>query len=203
MVGAESLGTGCQPVSTTNGATNKGDVDDKQAERNEVDTTNQKLSAPERSEKPTPGIETPGEPADRLVATPCRAPNQVEPKPGCEADAVSEAPSSEAVTPTALESNSPSPSTVPSVGDRSIPKPNPRDLRISEQAADARLRRVFQPSLRTGTYKVSDSLLAQYKKTGKSRKSLMKIFETCGYDKDGVIRESVGIFLSSLKSIQI
>ena len=120
---------------------------------------------------------------DRPVATPCRVPAAEELV--VELDQTP----SPAVTPTVLEVESPN-STVPSVDDSTAVKPNPKDLRLSEAAIDARLRRIFEPSKRTGQYKVSDAVLAQYKKNGKSRKSIQKIFETCGYDKEKGLQNS-------------
>ena len=73
---------------------------------------------------------------------------------------------------------------IPEIGDKHAPQPTARDLRISEAAADARLRRCMEPSRRTGKHKVSDEVLLQYKKNGKSRQKLRKVFETCGYDQD-------------------
>ena len=77
------------------------------------------------------------------------------------------------------------PSSFASVG-VTPPKIDAQALRISEAAADARLRRTMQPSLRDGSYKVSDKILRQYRKGGKGKKSLMKLFETCGFCKDSV-----------------
>ena len=119
------------------------------------------------------------------VATPCRAP-----APAVQLDATPSPP----VTPTVLEVSSPG--SISGIDDNTVSKPDPRALRISEAAADARLRRVFQPSLRTGQYKVSDAALAQYRKNGKGRKSLMKLFETCGYDKDRVSKFEVSLGVS-------
>lgn len=125
--------------------------------------------------EPTPAEKTPCQP-DRTVPTPCRAP-----EPGMTAEEVG----SPVPSPTVLEVSSPE-STIPSLDDATASKPKAQVMRISEAAADARLRRVFEPSKRTGDYKVSDAILAQYKKPGKSRKSLQMIFETCGYDKAGL-----------------
>ena len=125
--------------------------------------------------EPTPAEKTPCQP-DRTVPTPCRAP-----EPGMTAEEVG----SPVPSPTVLEVSSPE-STIPSLDDVTASKPKAQVMRISEAAADARLRRVFEPSKRTGEYKVWDAILAQYKKPGKSRKSLQKIFETCGYDKAGL-----------------
>eukprot|EP00435_Cladocopium_sp_Y103_P070829 s367_g36.t1 len=96
------------------------------------------------------------------VATPCRAPEG--------------GPREEPPVPTTPSSQS----SQQNMGKR----PDPKVLRISEAAADARLRRTMQPSLKDGSYKVSAEVLKQYRKGGKAKKSLMKIFETCGYDKD-------------------
>lgn len=111
------------------------------------------------------------------VATPCRA------APQAEQDAVEIASSTPGTSAPPTELDSPA-SSVPTLGDDDAPKPNPHKLRISEKAADARLRRAMAPSLKDGSYKVSSEVLQKYRKGGKSKKSLMKIFETCGYDKD-------------------
>ena len=78
----------------------------------------------------------------------------------------------------------PSLDSIPEIGDTRAPQPKPKELRMSPAAADARLRRCMEPSRRTGKFKVSDEVLLQYKKNGKSRQKLRKIFETCGYDQD-------------------
>ena len=106
----------------------------------------------------TPAFPTPA------VATPCRAPE------GGPKENPPTTPSSEPSPPSSqhLEGN----------------RPDPGVLRISEAAADARLRRTMQPSLKDGSFKVSQEVLKQYRKGGKAKKSLMKLFETCGYDKD-------------------
>lgn len=63
-------------------------------------------------------------------------------------------------------------------------RPNPQTLRISAAAADARLRRSMSPSLKDGSYKVSQEIVKQYRKGGKGKQSLLKLFETCGYCKE-------------------
>lgn len=92
------------------------------------------------------------------VATPCRAPE--------------------------ARANAHGSSGIPNLGQVDINKPDPQMLRISEAAADGRLCRVMTPSLRDGQYKVSPEIVKRYRKGGKSKRSLMKLFETCGYDKD-------------------
>lgn len=67
-----------------------------------------------------------------------------------------------------------------------VARPNPQQLRISPAAADARLRRTMAPSVKDGSYKVSAEIVKQYRKGGKSKQSLLKLFETCGYCKDHV-----------------
>lgn len=144
---------------------------------------------PTQTDSELPGQHT--DPPSRSLATPCRASAetpQVPETPKSAPSLSSETPTSQALTPTVLECDSPS--SVPSIGDTSAKKPVPDHLRISEAAADARKGRVFQPSMRTGKFKVSDSILNQYKKNGKSRKSLMKLFETCGYDKDRALQST-------------
>ena len=63
-------------------------------------------------------------------------------------------------------------------------KPDPQVLRISPAAAEARLRRTMSPSLKDGSYKVAPEIVKQFKKGGKGKMSLLKLFETCGYCKD-------------------
>lgn len=113
-----------------------------------------------RSDKSPAGLPPPPPFPTPAVATPCRAPEG-----------------------TPKENPPPTPSSQASshLADN---RPDPKVLRISEAAADARLRRTMQPSLKDGSFKVSQEVLKQYRKGGKGKKSLMKVFETCGYDKD-------------------
>ena len=72
---------------------------------------------------------------------------------------------------------------IPFDGDSSAPRPEAGKLRISPAAINQRMSRVFQPSKRTGEFKVSEQILAMYRsKNGKSK--LQSIFQSCGYDVD-------------------
>lgn len=71
---------------------------------------------------------------------------------------------------------------VPDIGDTTIPRPKPGAIRISSEAVEGRLRRVFLPNVR-GQYKVSSEIVEQWK-TKKGRKSLEKLFQTCGFCPD-------------------
>lgn len=56
-------------------------------------------------------------------------------------------------------------------------------LRISAEAMEARMRRVFSPNVR-GEYKVSTDIVAQWRDKRKGRKSLQQVFQACGLDVD-------------------
>ena len=73
---------------------------------------------------------------------------------------------------------------VPDINDTSIPKPKPGAIRISSEAVEGRLRRVFTPNVR-GKFKVSSEIVEQWK-SKKGRKSLEKLFQSCGYSPDRV-----------------
>jgi len=112
-------------------------------------------------------VEGPAATEQKAVATPCRAPAQQEtPSPA---------------TSTGTKSSD---FEVPDLGDISSPAPTPQKLRISEAAADARLRRTMAPSLKDGSFKVSSEVIKQYRKGGKGKKSVLKLLETCGYCQD-------------------
>ena len=67
-------------------------------------------------------------------------------------------------------------------GQENVPDPIPGQLRISQQALDARMRRMMKPTA-YGTSKVPDELIGMWKKKGKERKSLEKLFQSIGFDK--------------------
>lgn len=80
---------------------------------------------------------------------------------------------------TALES----PASIPELGDTTAEKPVPGQLRLSEAAIRARLRRTMEPSKRTGERKVSEAVLKQWNsKKGKGK--IYQIFQACGWDKE-------------------
>lgn len=63
-----------------------------------------------------------------------------------------------------------------------VPDPIPGQLRISQQALDARMRCMMK-STAYGTSKVPGELIGMWKKKGKERKSLEKLFQSIGFDK--------------------
>ena len=71
---------------------------------------------------------------------------------------------------------------VPDINDQSVPKPKAGELRISQDAIAARLRRVFTPNVK-GEYKISTEIVNQWK-SKKGRQPLMKLFQTVGYSPD-------------------
>ena len=71
---------------------------------------------------------------------------------------------------------------IPDLRDTNAPKPTPGDVRISKEAKEARLRRVFTPNIR-GQFKVPAEIVAQYKNK-KGRRNLEAIFQSCGFSPD-------------------
>jgi hypothetical protein len=67
-------------------------------------------------------------------------------------------------------------------GQENVPDPIPGQLRISQQALDARMRRMMKPTA-YGTSKVPDAPIGMWKMKGKERKSLEKLFQSIGFDK--------------------
>ena len=74
-------------------------------------------------------------------------------------------------------------SIIPDVADTVTPAPKAGNIRLSETAIYHRMRRVFHPTGGKGK-KVSDELVKQWDKGGKSRKSLEQMFQSCGYNPD-------------------
>ena len=93
-------------------------------------------------------------PKSRQVATPCR--KQVE---GVVADVLGE---------------------IPKLDDNTVAYPTPGKLRLSEDAINARMRRVFQPNVK-GEFKVSAEIIAQWKCKKKGRKTLSQLFQSVGF----------------------
>ncbi len=93
----------------------------------------------------------------------------------------------------------PSPlSEVPSLDDTSAQKPQPGHLRLSPTAINQRMNRVFQPSNRTGKFKVSEEILAMYgSKSGKQK--LSQVVQSCGYDPDMVWKRMLIFWALMLK----
>ena len=73
---------------------------------------------------------------------------------------------------------------VPELGDQNAQQPGPGQMRISETAANSRLKRVFAPNVK-GEYKVPMEIVRQWqKKGGKGKKNLQQIFQSCGFNPD-------------------
>lgn len=71
---------------------------------------------------------------------------------------------------------------VPDILDISIPKPKPGVLRVSSEAVEGRLRRIFTPNIK-GEFKVSAEIVSQWK-TKKGKRSLQQLFQSVGYSTD-------------------
>lgn len=71
---------------------------------------------------------------------------------------------------------------IPDLSDELAERPNPGHLRLSAEAIDGRLRRVFQPNCK-GEYKVSMDIVQQWKNK-KTRKPLEQLFQRCGFNSD-------------------
>ena len=71
---------------------------------------------------------------------------------------------------------------IPDLRDTHAPKPTPGVVRISSQAMEARLRRVFTPNVR-GQFKVPAEIVSQFKNK-KGRRNLEAIFQSCGFSPD-------------------
>ena len=72
---------------------------------------------------------------------------------------------------------------IPDILDTSVPKPTPGVLRISQDAIQARLRRVFTPNVK-GEFKVSNDIVQQWRNKKKGRKSLEQVFQSVGFSPD-------------------
>ena len=101
------------------------------------------------------------------VATPCRR--------------------SEVSTPGSLDS-----SDIPVMGAPGTKAPNPGELRLTENAINLRLRRVFQPNPKTGEFRVADNIRNMFldKKGKGGKKKLLQVFQSCGYDPDRVMSKN-------------
>ncbi len=75
---------------------------------------------------------------------------------------------------------------VPDISDTTIPKPKPGAMRISAEAVEGRLRRIFTPNIK-GEFKVSNEIVQQWR-SKKGRKSLEKLFQSCGFNTDWLCR---------------
>lgn len=85
---------------------------------------------------------------------------------------------------------------IPDILDTSIPKPTPGVLRISQEAIQARLRRVFTPNV-AGKYKVSTEIVQQWRNKKKGRKSLEQMFQSVGFCPDARIKGCMIVFVPS------
>lgn len=73
---------------------------------------------------------------------------------------------------------------IPSIHDKSAPKPRAGELQLSASAIKSRMRRVFTPTLK-GTLKVSQEIMNDWHSGGaksQKRRQLEQIFQLCGYD---------------------
>lgn len=71
---------------------------------------------------------------------------------------------------------------IPDLLDETASKPQPGKLRLSAEAIEGRLRRVFTPNVK-GEFKVSAAIVQQWK-SKKTRKSLETIFQSVGFNTD-------------------
>ena len=71
---------------------------------------------------------------------------------------------------------------IPDLSDGSAETPKPGQMRLSPEAVEGRLRRVFQPNCK-GEYKVSLDIVQQWKNR-KTRKPLEQLFQRCGFNPD-------------------
>ena len=78
-----------------------------------------------------------------------------------------------------------SPDNVPTLLDETAAKPIQDEVRLSEAAIKSRMNRILAPTV-SGSYKVSESVIKQWKAGGTSRTNLMKIFQSVGFDRDRV-----------------
>lgn len=85
---------------------------------------------------------------------------------------------------------------IPDILDTSIPKPTPGVLRISQEAIQARLRRVFTPNV-AGQYKISTEIVQQWRNKKKGRKSLEQMFQSVGFCPDARIKGCMIVFVPS------
>ena len=74
---------------------------------------------------------------------------------------------------------------IPLDGDTKAPIPIAGELRLSENAVNLRMRRVFQPSIKTGEFRVAENIRKMYAEK-RSRPKLLSILQSCGFDPDRV-----------------
>ena len=86
---------------------------------------------------------------------------------------------------------------IPYDGDQNAPFPVAGVLRLSENAINLRMRRVFQPSVKTGEFRVAENIRKMYAdKKGKPK--LLQIFQSCGFDPDRVDEQIHALFQSMI-----
>ncbi len=90
---------------------------------------------------------------------------------------------------------------IPDVNDTTITKPTAGAIRVSQEAIDARLRRIFQPSV-SGKYKCSAEIVQQWK-CKKGRKSLEQLFQSCGFNPDRVLDKIVCFQKTTLRTTTV
>ena len=71
---------------------------------------------------------------------------------------------------------------VPDILDQSIKRPKAGEVRLSQAAISARLRRIMKPD-RYGSFKVSQAVINDFNSV-KGKKSIQQIFQMCGYCPD-------------------
>lgn len=91
---------------------------------------------------------------------------------------------------------------VPDLRDQKAQRPVAGVLRLSQQAIDSRMRRVFTPNVK-GEFKVSAEIVQQWKGKRKGRKSLQQLFQSCGFDADwkGLKTRALVFFVGKLFQI--
>ena len=70
---------------------------------------------------------------------------------------------------------------IPSISDRSAPRPKAGELQLSPGAIYQRAYRIFQPRA-DGSLKVSAKIVEEWRQKGPPRQMLEQIFQQCGYD---------------------
>lgn len=84
--------------------------------------------------------------------------------------------------------------------DVTAPVPKAGVLRISPEAIQARMRRVFTPNV-NGDYKVSADIVKQWQGKKKGRKSLQQLFQAVGFDTEALARFGFVSLISSYGNI--
>lgn len=118
----------------------------------------------------------------------------------CEDDLVDDPPQQHASIPRAI------PESIPSIHDKSAPKPRAGELQLSQNAIKSRMRRVFTPTLK-GTLKVSQAVMNDWHSSGgprsQKRRQLEQIFQLCGYDPELWHTNTTTCSIFTLKSQQV